>query len=97
MQPQSTNYVRKYRIGELPDIMIKWKDIIDPFIELSFQDEQFSSQIFPLLSTDISIDVLSSLFNRSHQQSLYFQQSIIAAILSIIKHNNSLPSFNTYP
>lgn len=45
--------VRKYRIGELPDIQIKFSDIILPLIELTFVDEELSGETFVLLLNEL--------------------------------------------
>jgi DNA-dependent protein kinase catalytic subunit len=41
--------VRKYRLGELPDIRIFYKDIIDPLIAMSFENEDIAGELFNLL------------------------------------------------
>lgn len=43
------NKVRKYREGELPDIRIKHKDIVDPLIVLCFEDEELAGRVFTAL------------------------------------------------
>ena len=40
---------RRYRVCELPDIKIKWSRVVDPLIELSFEDEELSGIVFTLL------------------------------------------------
>lgn len=45
--------MRKYRIGELPDIQIKFSDIILPLIELTFVDEELSGETFVLLLNEL--------------------------------------------
>lgn len=43
------NRVRKYRESDLPDIKIKYKDIIDPLIVLCFEDEELAGRVFTAL------------------------------------------------
>ena len=50
------NQTRKYRAGELPDIMIKWQDIIDPMLEFTFEDEEIAGKVFILLFQQIYVD-----------------------------------------
>jgi DNA-PKcs, CC5 len=45
--------MRKYRIGELPDIEIKYKDLLDPLRLLSHSDLEFGSLIFSLLIVEL--------------------------------------------
>lgn len=35
--------VRKYKVGELPDIQICGKDVVDPLLLLSFNDAELAS------------------------------------------------------
>jgi DNA-dependent protein kinase catalytic subunit len=41
--------VRKYKLGELPDIQIAGKDIVDPMMLLAFNDSELASELFGLL------------------------------------------------
>ena len=41
--------IRKYKIGELPDIQIATKDLLDPMLFLASQDNEFASELFILL------------------------------------------------
>ena len=57
------NKVRSYRTGDLPDIMIKLKDILDPLIEICFEDEETAGVLFTILFEELqeenqNIDVL---------------------------------------
>lgn len=40
---------RNYRLGELPDIEIKYKDLVSPMILLCLNDEESASDLFALL------------------------------------------------
>lgn len=42
----SGTLIRKYRIGELPDIQITTKDIVDPMLYLASHDSEFASELF---------------------------------------------------
>ncbi len=41
--------MRKYRFGELPDILIKPRDVIDPLVVLAFKDHHFAGEVFSSL------------------------------------------------
>ena len=41
--------IRKYKIGELPDIQITTKDLLDPMLFLANHDHEFASELFILL------------------------------------------------
>ena len=45
--------MRKYRVGELPDIEIKYKDLLDPLRLLSHSDSEFGSLLFSLLIVEL--------------------------------------------
>lgn len=48
-------------MGELPDIKIKRKDIIDPLIELCSEDEEMAGRMFTLLFEQLyEMDIQSS-------------------------------------
>ena len=47
--------LRKYKVGELPDIQITTKDIIDPMMFLSNNDYEFASELFIMIFTKICI------------------------------------------
>jgi hypothetical protein len=36
--------------------MIKWKDIVDPLLEISFEDEEMAGVVFTLLFQQLSMD-----------------------------------------
>lgn len=40
---------RSYRLGELPDIEIKYKDLISPMILVCLNDEESASDLFSLV------------------------------------------------
>jgi len=46
--------MRKYRIGELPDIQISYSDVIRPLKNLCFFDEQFSRNLIVELITSLT-------------------------------------------
>lgn len=40
--------IRKYRVGDLPDIQITTQDIVDPMLYLASRDNEFASELFLL-------------------------------------------------
>ena len=61
-QKQKNTLLRKYKLGELPDIQIKSRDVIDPLIQLSFNDEQFASELLGILFEQMCKKQKSSIF-----------------------------------
>ena len=53
MRQKQLHTARKYRIGELPDIEIAHKDLIDPLVDLSIQDVELSSELFISIFTEL--------------------------------------------
>jgi DNA-dependent protein kinase catalytic subunit len=44
---------RKYRVGELPDIQINYKDILEPLMGIIHNDTTFATEIFVELFSEI--------------------------------------------
>lgn len=41
--------VRKYKLGELPDIQIATKDLVDPMLFLAGSDYEFAAELFVII------------------------------------------------
>lgn len=41
--------VRKYKLGELPDIQIATKDLVDPMLFLASSDHEFAAELFVII------------------------------------------------
>ena len=61
-QKEKTTLLRRYKIGELPDIQISSKDIVDPMIHLASCDEEFSSELLGLIFEEMCIKEKSPVF-----------------------------------
>ena len=61
IQKKQVKLLRKYRIGDLPDIQIKNKDILDPLISVCNNNEEISSELF--------LEIMISIYKESLQLS----------------------------
>ncbi len=50
---KSVGLYRKYRVGELPDIQINYKDVLLPLMALIKGDTTFATEIFVEVFTEI--------------------------------------------
>ncbi|KRW98378.1 Protein kinase-like domain [Pseudocohnilembus persalinus] len=90
-------YIWQTQVGELPDIRIQLKDIIDPLIELSYYDEQLSSDLFPMIFVALFqnlenkqtektlLESLEYLLNQTQQFNFYFTTTIQKTMLQLTK------------
>ncbi|KAK5584232.1 hypothetical protein RB653_005840 [Dictyostelium firmibasis] len=77
--------IRKYRVGELPDIQIKAQDIIKPLQLLCQRDSTIGVNVFSLLFT--------SLYKNTPKESVHtFQSNIKKSIDSIVQRSKFNPT-----
>jgi DNA-dependent protein kinase catalytic subunit len=53
MQKGTISMLRQYRVGEIPDIQIDFKDIIVPLMALAIKDSTIATEILVELFTEI--------------------------------------------
>ncbi|CAD8069351.1 unnamed protein product [Paramecium sonneborni] len=87
------NRVRQYREGDLPDIKIKHKDIIDPLIVLCFEDEELAGRVFTALfqelydkntSAETLYEVLLGLLQRSQCKTFIFISTVLRTLHQVL-------------
>ncbi len=57
---KSVGLYRKYRVGELPDIQINYKDVLLPLLALIKQDTTIATEIF--------VEVFSEIYKNSNEK-----------------------------
>jgi DNA-dependent protein kinase catalytic subunit len=88
--------VRKYKVGELPDIQICGRDLIDPLMLLAFSDTELSGELFGLLfecicQTDSRESVkqfknlLPDLLSRSQKLNFSFVSTLQKSLITLMK------------
>lgn len=91
--------VRKYKVGELPDIQISGRDIIDPLMLLAFNDNEFAGELFSLLFECICrVDsresvrhfktLLPGLLNQSEKHNFGFVSTMQKGLITLMKELN---------
>lgn len=68
------NLMRKYRIGELPDIQISYSDVIRPLRNLCYFDEQFSRIL--------TVELITSLASTASVENLRVLRSSLVRIIN---------------
>ncbi|KAL4502183.1 hypothetical protein ABPG72_000418 [Tetrahymena utriculariae] len=104
MRKQQLQTIRKYKIGELPDIGILYKDIIDPLMALSFIDEALAGQLFQLLLHSMFMkeesadrqqklkDILSNILAKSIVHDFNFVSTIHKTMIMLTKEGELFDS-----
>jgi len=93
---------RKYRIGELPDIEISYKDVIDPLVQLAQEDSEISAELFISIfcdlykgeeKTEVGISYLKgikNILNTTQQFTYNIISTLHRAYLEIVKRDSGV-------
>ncbi|ORY53674.1 hypothetical protein BCR33DRAFT_779027 [Rhizoclosmatium globosum] len=93
---RSVTLYRKYREGELPDIEIKHKDVLEPLQSLANRDNEIARRLMTIILTKMTLDntidleKLTQAINGVFKTSLMSSSPLIGSLLDIMLHNNGI-------